>query len=292
MSNRQARREQSRSSRNTARNRRAARPAPGKAPRQGGGGPDLFSLPYLLGLSALIVALAVVLIFVAGRGGGGDSDMVAALQDAHENFPQDLAAGASVGDPDAPLKLDMYEDFQCGFCLSHTAEAEPTLIEEYVKTGKLQITFKHLPVLGTESLRAATASQCAADQDRFWDYQNRLFLEIAEKNPARNSGAFSDDNLRKFASDVGLDVDEFDQCFNSDTHLALIQQQERDARAFGLTGTPSFVINGQPLGSGGFDVEGWRRVLDEAYSNVTASPTVGAGESPSPEAEATPASGN
>jgi len=292
MSNRQARREQSRSSRSPARNKRTQRPAPGRAPKQGGGGPDLFSPPYLIGLTILIVALAAVLIYAASRGGDDqNTDLVAALQAAHENFPQDLADGATVGDPDAPLKLDMYEDFQCGFCLRHTAEAEPTLIQEYVTTGKVQITYKHLPVLGTESLRAASASQCAADQDRFWDYHNTLFIQQAENGPAHNQGTFSDGNLRQFAVDLGLDMDQFNECFDSDKHLSLIQEQTRDASAFGLTGTPSFVLNGTPLGSGGFDLDGWRRVLDEAYTSVTSSPTPGAAESPTPGATESPTAG-
>jgi len=291
MSNRQARREQSRTSRTTARNKRATRPAPGQPPQKGGGGFDLFSPPYLIGVSVLIVALAVVLIMIS-RGGGDDSSMAASLRDAQANFPQELARGATVGSPDAPLQLDMYEDFQCIFCLRHTAEAEPTLVEEYVKAGKLQLTYKHLPLLGTESLRAALASQCAADQDRFWDYQNTLFTYQAEQGPGRNKGYYSDENLRRFASDLSLDMDEFNDCYNSDKHLSLVQEQQRTAGAFGLSGTPSFVLNGQPLGSGGFDLEGWRRVLDEAYTNVIASPAAGATESPTQDAQASPTAGN
>jgi protein-disulfide isomerase len=275
MSNRQARREQSRTARTTARTKRPTKPAPGQPPKKSGGGPDLFSAPYLIGLSILIVAMAVLLIVVAGRGGDGESDMAANLREAHENLPQDMASGASLGNADAPVKLDMYEDFQCIFCLRHTADAEPTIVEEYVKTGKVQITFKHFPALGTESVRAALASQCAADQERFWDYHNQLFLYQAERGLTVNQGRYSDDNLRRFANDLGLDMTEFNACFDSDKHLSLITEQQRTGRAYGITGTPSFVINGQPLGSGGFDVEGWRRVLDEAYTSATASPTPG-----------------
>src|SRR5512139_1398364 len=138
MSNRQARREQARTSRPS----RTARPAKGPSRRPsggGGGGSDIFSRGFLLAAGGFVVlaVIAVVLVVVLG--------------------------GAKIGKADAPVKIVAYEDFQCPFCLLFTSEDEPSIISELVKTGKVQYEYRHLPILGNESVSAAVATQCAAD---------------------------------------------------------------------------------------------------------------------------------
>src|SRR6185436_17211270 len=149
MSNRQARREQSRQPREkrTQRVPTGKRPTSGRTPPRKSGGTDLFSLPYLLGVGALIIILAVVLAFAVARsGGGGDSDLASRLEAALRAFPTDMANGVKVGKDDAPVKLTQYEDFQCPFCLEYTAKQEPGLIDEFVKSGQMQIEYKHLTI--------------------------------------------------------------------------------------------------------------------------------------------------
>lgn len=279
MSNRQARREQSRTRPSRGqRTQRPSRAAPGRAPKRPGGGPDLLSRPYLIGVSVVIVVLAAILVFIASRGGESDSELVKKLKDAREALPLELASGAKLGKDEAPIKLAVFEDIQCPFCLKYTANQEPTLVEEYVKSGKMQITYNHLTLLGTESLRGALAMQCAADQNKFWEYHNKVFLVEAEAGQATTEkvdvGRFSDDKLKQYASDLGLDRTKFDECFNTDKYLQDIQNSRRTASSLGLNGTPSFVINGTPLGQGAPDsLDGWRKLLDDAYTQLTSSPT-------------------
>ncbi len=293
MSNRQARREQSRTSRQT----RPARPVRSAGGGGGGssrsGGPDLFSLPYLLGLAGVVLVFVVVLAFVMMRGGGDDSDAVRLLEENHAAFPADLAKGAAVGKDDAPLKLEQYEDFQCPFCLKYTAEQEGQIIEEYVKTGKVQIVYRQFPGLGTESLRAGIASQCAAEQNRFWDYKYELFHVQAEAGQLSaeklNVGRFSDEKLKSIAKGLGLDTGKFDQCFAGADALKVIEDDQRAGRAIGIRGTPSFAINGLAMGAAGApqNFDDWRKILDDALAAATASPTPAASPSASP--AATPA---
>lgn len=297
MSNREARRQQSRTTRSQ---RPASRPGggrpsrptgPSRAPRRQNGLVELLSQPYVLLVIALVVILGGVLVFLALRDGGGDDDLVAALEAAEANLPADLANGAKLGRDDAPIKLTAYEDFQCPFCLRYTANQEPAIIEEYVKTGKVQLIFNHLPILGTESTQAALASQCAADQNKFWQYQNKLFTVQAEAGQSTNEeideGRFSSDNLKKYAAELGLNTDEFNQCYDSDKHLQLVQDQQRQARAFGITGTPSFLINGRPAGSAPADLDGWRTLLNGVLEQLT--PTASPSASASPSGTASPA---
>ncbi len=279
MSNRQARREQSRTTAKSRQQRspiRSSSRGPGGKPPSGGS-PDWLSRPFLLGLAAVIIALGVLAAIVVTAGGGA-SGAVKQLEDMNNNLPLDMAKGASLGRDDAPLKLTEYEDFQCPFCLKYTALQEGALIEEYVKTGKLQIIYNHLPLLGVESFSAALASQCAADQNKFWQYHDELFLIQARagqmEDEKKNVGRFSDAKLKDVASQLGLDRAKFDSCYDGKDHLDLINNQQRTAKSFGITGTPGFLLNGSPLGSGApSTVDDWRKVLDQAYTQVTSSPT-------------------
>ncbi len=301
MSNRQARREQARASRAPQRTRSTG--GQRRPTSSGGGGSDIFSRGFLLIFGALLVVAAVVLVLVVVlTGGSSDEEFVTALEEHAAEIPADLASGTKLGKDDAPVKIVSYEDFQCPFCLQYTAEQEPDIINELVKTGKVQLEYRHLPILGPESVDAAEASQCAADQGKFWQYHNRLFLEQAKAgqfdNEETNVGRYSPDKLKQFASDLGLDRTAFDSCLDSGKHLELVTNQQREANQFGITGTPGFLVNGQPLGSGTPQgIDAWKQIVQNV-ENAIATATANAGKtptasataagSPSPAATATP----
>ena len=297
MSNRQARREQQRQARGgRARPTQQRRPS---APSGGGGGPgDFISRPFLLiagGLAVVLVAIIVGVVFFSG--GESSSDDVAALNAAELSFPADLASGYELGRDDAPLTISQYEDFQCPFCLNYTANNEPGIIDEYVKTGQVKLVFQHFPILpGLESVQAAVASECAQQQDRFWDYKHELFLIQAEagqrSNERLNVGRFSEQALRDLAVELGLDAEEFDTCYADGETTELVQDMASAARSFGLSGTPGFLLNGLPLaGSAPSNMEGWRTLIDsqlEEIANATATPEASASPDGSATPEATP----
>jgi protein-disulfide isomerase len=225
-----------------------------------------------------VVILAVVLGVIVALDDDGSEKAASTLDEAEKNFPYDLANGAKLGKDDALLKLTMYEDFQCPFCLRFTINQEPTIIEEYVKTGKLQIEYKHLPVLGTESTRAGKGAVCAAEQDKFWQFHNRLFRAQADagqlENERVNVGRFSDDNLKAIIKDLGGDADRWQSCFDGESSLQKVQDDQREATSLGIRATPGFRLNGQPLGSGApSEVSGWRKIFDDALKALTETPT-------------------
>ena len=239
-----------------------------------------------------VVALAVIVGAMAAGGvfggGGGDDPpgtvvagtsptpaggAPAKLAAAGKEFPFDLANGTKLGKDDAPLKMVQYEDFQCPFCLRYTVDQEPALIREYVKTGKLQIEFKHLPILGSESVRSAQAGVCAAAQGKFWELKSRLFTAQAEAGQLEDEktevGRFSDAKLREHAVAAGANGAKFDECFAGDGSLQLVQASEQEARGFGISGTPGFTINGKPIVSGApATLAGWRQILDPLLTAV------------------------
>jgi len=90
---------------------------------------------------------------------------------------------------------------------------------------------------------AAEASECAADQDKFWEYHDLLF----SRQNGENQGAFSSDKLKGFAKELALDTQAFDQCLDSGQFKAVVEQQNAVARQLGVQSTPSFLVNGTPL---------------------------------------------
>lgn len=276
MTNRQARREQSRSSRQQRSPQRGGRPSSnrGGSSGGGGGGSSFLTLPFIAGAGVLVVLLIGALVAFAMFGGNDDdSEAVTALQELSANFPNDLANGNSVGEPDAPVVLTEYADFQCPFCIRHAVENEGMIIEEFVETGKVRFEYKHYPILGADSVRGAQATQCAARQNRFWDFQNRLLLiqaEAGQLTGARNNvGRFSEDNLRDVASDLGMDVEQYDTCMAGEEAFNEVSTHQDEARSFGLTGTPGFLINGFPLTTGNpANADAWREVLEAAYQDA------------------------
>ena len=145
-----------------------------------------------------------------------------------------------LGDSNAPVTLVEFGDYQCTFCTKFFKETEPYLIKEYVNTGKLKIVFRDLPINGSESNNAAEASECADDQGKFWEYHDKLFNE----RRGYQAGVFTDDNLKFFASELGLDVEEFSSCYDSGKHKSEINNDIRDAARAGARGTPNFFLNG------------------------------------------------
>ncbi len=227
---------------------------------------------------AAVVALSLVIVLDEGGGGTTTDRLVTNLEDLKKDFPYELAKGNKVGRDDAPIRLTAFEDFQCPFCLQYTAEQEGLIIEEYVKTGKVQIIYENLPALGTESARAARAGECAAEQDKFWQLHNRLFLEQAKAgqrtNEKLNVGRFSDDNLKKYAKEAGVDPVTFEVCFEGETSLRAVQSDQQRATSFGIRATPGFLINDVPFGSGApSTAEAWRQILDDVIKNPPGSST-------------------
>lgn len=183
--------------------------------------------------------------------------------------------GYLVGDPDAPVTLQIYADYQCPHCRNFATTIEPQLIADYVATGKVRIEYLDFTVVGVpsidalpddslESVQAAEAAMCAAEQDAYLPYRTALF----EGDMRPNSGAFSNDNLVAIADDLGLDIDRFSDCLETgkyeDAVIAYVYQAiDRDVQ-----GTPTFSINGgEPffLSESGYD--GLKQMLDNALGS-------------------------
>ncbi|MEJ2299964.1 MAG: thioredoxin domain-containing protein [Anaerolineales bacterium] len=157
-----------------------------------------------------------------------------------------MANGLAMGDSQAPVTIEVFEDFQCPACKNYTETTEPLIIENYVATGKAYYIFRQHPFIGKESFQAADASMCAEEQGRFWDYHDILF---ANWN-GENQGAFSDKRLVAFAEELKLNMSEFNTCFQGNKYQDAINQDLAKGQQYGVTSTPSIFVNGQLVTSG------------------------------------------
>lgn len=130
-----------------------------------------------------------------------------------------------------------------------------------MNSGKVRIGYVHFAFLGEESQWAAEASECAADQEKFWEYHDLLF----EKQAGENGGAFNKENLVGFAEEMGLDQKQFAECLDSGKYSSLVSGQTSFAQQLGVQSTPSFIINDQPL-VGAQPFETFQKLIDEILS--------------------------
>jgi protein-disulfide isomerase len=163
-----------------------------------------------------------------------------------------LAEGLAVGNPNAPVVIEVFADFQCSACkvFSQTTE-EQLLATDYIANGQVYYIFRQYPFLDDRTAikmsdQAANASMCAMEQGRFWDYHTMLFVN----QNTSSAVAFSDRRLVAFADDLGLDVDIFNECFKANTYSGEIQADIDRGQAYGISGTPSIFLNGQRIGLG------------------------------------------
>jgi len=196
----------------------------------------------VISIGAVIIGLLVVGALVVFSGGFGDDDTAAVSEPAEQPLVQELAVGRSLGDPDAPVKIDAYEDPQCPACGLFTSNIEPLLVAGPIKDGKVFFTYKDFAFLGEESFDAATAMRVAEELDgKFWDYHQIVF----ENQINENQGAFSMDRLADMAELIGLDRDEFLAEMENPVHLEAVEAEGLEGRELGVNSTPSLAINGE-----------------------------------------------
>jgi len=148
-----------------------------------------------------------------------------------------LAKGPARGAPNAPVTIIELSDFQCTFCGKFWKETLPRLEAEYVRSGKVRLVYRHLAILGTQSVAAAQAADCAGEQGRFWEYHDRLFASMGPF-------ALANGRLKAYAGEIGLDVERFRQELGAHAHLDRVEADRSSALASGATGTPTIFVDG------------------------------------------------
>jgi protein-disulfide isomerase len=163
------------------------------------------------------------------------------------------------GEDSATVTLIEYSDFQCPFCKRFYDSVLSRIVTDYVKTGKVKLSYKNYAFLGDESRWAAQAAECAADQGKFWEMHELLFT----RQQGENTGAFSKENLINLAKEIKVDSAKFSDCVNQDATLARVQEDISEGNRIGVRGTPTFLLNGKLI-VGAQPYEAFKTALDEA----------------------------
>lgn len=219
-------------------------------------------LMIILGIGAVVVLAAIAIIVINTVSSPSNSPVVEITLEDHPQPDRN-----SIGDPNAPVKIVEYSDFQCPFCKRFADETEHPIIDDYIRAGKVYFTYRtmgnfvsdNIQQGGTESRNSAMAAYCAADQGRFWDYKDSLFANWK----GEDVGSYTQKRLITMAESIGLNVDDFSQCLKSDKYRDQVEQDEADGRAAGVTGTPAFLINGELL-TGAQPYETFRQAIEAA----------------------------
>jgi len=156
--------------------------------------------------------------------------------------------GQSIGDPNAPVKIDEYSDFQCPYCGVFGRETFPLILRDYVQTGLVYLTFHNMPFADgrsatKESTHAAMASVCAAQQGKFFEFHDILFAN----QTGENIGDFTEKRLYAMAELAGLEAVSFDECYRDPATVEAVDMDKAEGLRAGISSTPSFLINGTLL---------------------------------------------
>ena len=205
-----------------------------------------YVVPGAIILAGMLIAGAVVYSNGSRTGGGAAGSGGKGAIPIGQGGKGGVAAGKiedddpMLGNPNASVTIVEFGDFQCPYCGRFFKTTEHEVIEKYVKTGKAKFVYRDFAFLGPESEWAAEAAECANAQGKFWEYHDYLFTHQS----GENQGAFSKDNLKRFAQELRLDATAFNACLDSDKYLAEVQKDTEDGRALGVSGTPANFVNG------------------------------------------------
>ena len=142
------------------------------------------------------------------------------------------------GDSNAPITILEWGDYQCTFCYKFHKDTLDVINEDFIKTGKVKLVFKDFPLNGPDSVLAAEASFCAHDQEKYWEYHDELYKNWG----GERTGWITRDSLDKFASNVGLNLEEFNTCLDEHKYQSKVNGLYDFGREIGIDATPSFLV--------------------------------------------------
>lgn len=141
------------------------------------------------------------------------------------------------GDPDAPVTIIEWSDFECPFCARFYSQTLSQIDEQYIKTGKVKLVYRDFPLsFHANAQKSAEAAECAGEQGKYWEMHDLLF----ESGVAGGVPAF-----KRYAQQLGLNTGEFNECLDSGSMAGEVRKDMSDGQAAGVSGTPGFIVNGK-----------------------------------------------
>jgi len=166
-----------------------------------------------------------------------------------------------LGSASAPITIIEFGDYQCEQCYKWYHNTKDSIVQNYIETGKANLIFVDLAILGRDSPKAAAATYCAEEQGKYWEYHDLLYTF----QEGVNSGWANYERLKAFAFSLELDTELFDSCVDSGKFSKRVQFNTNEAKKQGATGTPTFIIvnsEGQQKIGGAQPYSVFQKVLD------------------------------
>jgi len=195
-------------------------------------------------LGIILIVAAVVLAVAVTRGGSSSNSTanVSTLPDTAASLPEFKGIpqrGNVLGKPSAPVTLVQYIDLQCPACRAFETEVMPSIVQRYVRSGKLKVESRPIAFIGPDSLLGRRAAIAAGKQNRLYDFAQLLY---ANQGP-ENSGWLNDDTVTSAAKSIpGVDAQALLDDSNSSEVQAAAKTYESQATDDGVRGTPALYI--------------------------------------------------
>lgn len=170
------------------------------------------------------------------------------------------------GDPDAPITIIEFSDYQCPFCARFYVQTLPLIMEEYIEQGKVNLVYRDFPIQSSHpnAMPAAVAAECANEQGKYWEYHDMLFERQQVWSNLEIGVAVA--TFKQFATEIELEQGEFDSCLDNGKYLEEIRNDLNDGRDYGVDGTPGFFVGNNQIGyvklSGAQPFESFKQVID------------------------------
>jgi len=184
---------------------------------------------------AIPAAITIIVAVYALNSHENNSD-----NNAISESPQALMENGSplLGDAGARVTIVEFGDYQCTYCHAFHQNTKDQIIQDYIDTGKVNFVFRDFPLNGPASVLAAQAAYCAGDQNKYWQYHDELYNNWG----GENTGWVNQKSLDQFASNIGLDLTEFDTCMADKKYEQKVLDNQQFGEKLGVNATPSFII--------------------------------------------------
>jgi len=222
---------------------------------------DILSVSNSILLSGILIAISI---FWSSNNTSSEASQKQEINVQQENTEIiDIVSRADEAtEGDGEVVVYEFSDFQCPFCQQFWNTTYKQIKEEYVDTNKITFIYRQFPIasLHPSAHKAAEASECANDQNKFWQYHDLLF-----ENGKSNGAGLDIPSLKRYASDLSLDTNEFNKCLDGGEKTSVVNADIQMAGKVGISGTPSFIINGQKH-VGALSYTELKQIIDQALS--------------------------
>ena len=186
----------------------------------------------------------------------GAQPVVEPTRDPNQRFVVDTEGDPSRGSADAPVTIVEFGDFRCSYCARFHAQTLTPLLDAF--GDNVRFVYRDFPILGPGSVTAALAGECATDQGKFWEFPDLGYA---------NQGGLTRGAFTTYATELGMDVDVFNACIDADETTTRVQRDFADGQQLGVSGTPTFFVNGRILvGAQPYDV--FARYVEEELAQA------------------------